>query len=144
MARPSVLQEVKLVLQLKPDIEIEAQSKACAVAESMAMSPDKVDEVRMAVVEACINAVEHSGSKDGKLLLIFSVLGEEEPETLRITVTDRGVGFDPGKVVEPKIERKLHALDKRGWGLTIIEGLMDEVHVESGASGTSVVMSKSR
>ena len=35
-------------------------------------------------------------------------------------------------------------LRKRGWGLQIIEGLMDEVHIESGASGTTVVMRKTR
>src|ERR1700720_1946513 len=37
---------------------------ATAVAESMKMSPDRIDEVRMAVVEACINALEHSHSSE--------------------------------------------------------------------------------
>ncbi len=35
-------------------------------------------------------------------------------------------------------------LSKRGWGLQIIEGLMDEVKIESSSSGTTVVMSKAR
>jgi anti-sigma regulatory factor (Ser/Thr protein kinase) len=33
---------------------------------------------------------------------------------------------------------------KRGWGLKIIRGLMDEVEIQSGADGTTVVMSKMR
>lgn len=144
MAEPAVMKEVKLTLRLEPNMEIEACDKASAVAESMNMPADKVDEVRMAVVEACINAIEHSRSRDGTIQLTISVLGGEEPETLRIVVSDRGIGFDPDKVVEPSIEDKLHAVSKRGWGLKIIEGLMDTVEVQSSAEGTSVIMSKSR
>jgi len=39
---------------------------------------------------------------------------------------------------------KLKADRKRGWGLKIIKGLMDEVEIDSGPRGTTVVMSKSR
>jgi serine/threonine-protein kinase RsbW len=144
-AETAVLKEVKVTLRLEPEIEIEACEKACAVAEGMRMSPDKVDEIRMAVIEACINAVEHSSSRDGRLYLTLSVMGKKGgkvPTSLRIVVADRGTGFDPGKVVEPKIERKLHAVNKRGWGLQIIEGLMDEVVIDSNDDGTAVVMSK--
>lgn len=140
----AVLKEVKLTLGLAPDMEIEASGKACAIARSMRMSPDKIDEVRMAVVEACINAIEHSAATDRKLHLTFTVLGRDEPEVLRITVRDFGVGFDRENLVQPNIEEKIRAENKRGWGLKIIEGLMDEVDVVSGSRGTSVVMSKRR
>ena len=134
-----------MTLRLEPDIEVEACEKACAVAEGMRMSPDKVDEIRMAVIEATINAVEHSSSRDGRLYLTLSVIGDrkgKKPQVLRITVADRGIGFDPEKVVQPSIENKLHAVNKRGWGLQIIEGLMDSVVVQSNDDGTAVVMSK--
>jgi anti-sigma regulatory factor (Ser/Thr protein kinase) len=39
---------------------------------------------------------------------------------------------------------KLKAVRKRGWGLKIIRGLMDEVDIVSGPDGTTVVMSKMR
>ena len=57
---------------------------------------------------------------------------------------DQGVGFDPSKLVQPRVENNLTSMRKRGWGLKIIEGLMDEVNVLSGEGGTSVVMSKAR
>lgn len=139
-----VLKEVHLTLGLEPDMELKACDKARAIAEFMKMSPDKIDEVKMAVVEACINAIEHSGASDHLVHLTFTVLGEREPETLQITVRDRGIGFDPGNLVQPTIEEKLRAVNKRGWGLKIIEGLMDQVDVHSGADGTLVVMSKAR
>ncbi len=144
MPRRSVIKEVSVTLRFHPEMELEASHCACAVAGGLLMSKDKVDEVSMAVVEACINAIEHSRSRDGKLYLTFKVLGREgQPEALEITVADRGVGFDRESVVEPRIESKLHAPKKRGWGLKIIEGLMDEVKVRSSTGGTKLVMKKS-
>jgi serine/threonine-protein kinase RsbW len=144
MAGDAILREVKLTLPLAPDMEIAASKTATAMAELMSMSPDRIDEVRMAVVEACINAIEHSHAAEGKVHLTFEVLGDSPaaPRLLRITVSDAGVGFTPQAVEEPTIERKLNAKRKRGWGLKIIRGLMDDVEIASGAAGTSIVMTK--
>ena len=136
--------EVTLTLPMLPDMEIAASKTATALAEFMQMSSDKIDEVRMAVVEACINSFEHSQADDRKVEIQFVVLGNEEPERLQITIRDSGVGFTPENLVKPTIEDKLKAASKRGWGLTIIKGLMDEVDIHSGPSGTTVVMSKLR
>lgn len=144
MAGNAILREVTLTLPMVPDMEIAASKTATAMAEFMQMSPDRIDEVRMAVVEACINAFEHSRSSDRKVYMTFEVLGEREPECLRITVRDTGVGFAPEEIEEPTIEGKLKASRKRGWGLKIIRGLMDAVEIQSGADGTTVVMSKAR
>lgn len=143
MATDAILREVKLTLPMVPDMEIEASETATSMAEAMSMSADKIDEVRMAVVEACINAIEHSHSKDRQVHLTFEVLGKRHPETLRITVRDHGIGFDPDALENPTIEAKLKAQRKRGWGLKIIHGLMDDVEVHSGVRGTTLVMSKS-
>jgi serine/threonine-protein kinase RsbW len=127
------------------DMEIAATKTATAMAELMRMSPDKIDEVRMAVVEACINAFEHSGADDHKVYITFTVLGDDDdPQRLQITVRDTGRGFDPEALEEPSIEKKLKAASKRGWGVKIMQGLMDEVQIHSGANGTMVVMSKAR
>jgi serine/threonine-protein kinase RsbW len=144
MAGEAVLREVTLALPMVPEIEIEASRTATAVAESMHMSADRIDEVRMAVVEACINAIEHSNAEHREVFVTFEVLGDKSPEKLRITVRDSGVGFEPEGMAEPRIEDKLTARRKRGWGLKIIRGLMDEVEIRSGPLGTIVVMSKLR
>lgn len=141
----ATLREVTLTLPMLPDMEIAASRTVTALAEFMEMTPDRVDEVRMAVLEACINAFEHSRSEDGKVALTFSVLGEGAvPEKLQIRIEDTGVGFKPADVKEPKIEDKLKAESKRGWGLKIIRGLMDEVDIRSNDDGTTVTMSKYR
>ena len=133
-----------MTLPMLPDMEIAASKTATALAEFMEMSSDKIDEVRMAVVEACINSFEHSQADDRKVEIQFAVLGNDEPERLQITIRDSGVGFAPENLVKPRIEDKLKAASKRGWGLTIIKGLMDEVAIHSGPAGTTVVMSKLR
>ena len=139
-----VLFEHKLALRMVPDMEIEASEAATAIARDIRMSPDRIDEVRMAVVEACINALEHSHAGDREVSVTFQVLGERDPEKLRIMVHDNGIGFSPDVLEEPTMEGKLKAVRKRGWGLKIIKGLMDEVKIRSGAEGTTVVMSKLR
>lgn len=139
-----VLREVTLALPMVPEMEIEASKTATAIAESIRMSPDRIDEVRMAVVEACINALEHSRASDREVFVTFQVLGERDPEKLRIMVHDNGIGFAPDDLEEPTMASKLKAVRKRGWGLKIIKGLMDEVEIRSGTEGTTVVMSKMR
>ena len=146
MAKRAVLREVMITLPMAPEMEVLACEKASAVAESMSMSPDKIDEVKMAVIEACLNACEHSRAPRREIEMVFSVLGEQEPEKLQITVRDGGVGF-PSKGREAKESTGSagsSVLTKRGWGLQIMEGLMDEVQIQSGASGTTIVMLKAR
>jgi len=144
MADHAVLREVTLTLPMVADMEIAASKTATAMAEFMGLAADKTDEVRMAVVEACINSFEHSQAEDSRVYLTFSVSGNDEPQKLEITVRDRGHGFKPSEVVDPKIEEKLKAERKRGWGLKIIRGLMDEVEIESDAGGTTITMVKYR
>ncbi len=144
MSEQAILREVRLLLPMAPDMETVASQAATAVAQYAGLSTDQIDEVRMAVTEACINAFEHSRAADKTLELTFTVYGTREPERLCIAVRDRGVGFVPERVEEPRIETKLKAERKRGWGIKIIRGLMDDVTIRSGADGTTVVMCKSR
>jgi serine/threonine-protein kinase RsbW len=140
-----VLREVTLALPMVPEMELEASKTAAAIADSIRMSPDRIDEVRLAVVEACINALEHSRAADRKVFVTFQVLGEVgDPEKLRIMVHDNGVGFPSEVLQEPAGEGKLNPLQRRRHGLRIMRGLMDEVEIVSGAEGTTVVMSKMR
>src|SRR5947208_675032 len=68
-----VLREVTLALPMVPEMELEASKTAAAIAESIRMSPDTIDEIRLAVVEACINALEHSQASE--VYATFQILG---------------------------------------------------------------------
>jgi serine/threonine-protein kinase RsbW len=138
-----VLREVTLALPMVPEMELEASKTAAAIAESIRMSPDRIDEIRLAVVEACINALEHSQASE--VYATFQILGEGgDPDKLRIMVRDNGIGFSPDVVEEPPTGGAPKRLKKRHHGIDIMRGLMDEVEILSGAGGTTVVMSKMR
>lgn len=133
--------EEHLVLSMEPNREVEASEAASALAASVHMDPDRIDELRMAVLEACINAFEHSEATDRQVYVSLTLLGTQRPELVRVVVRDHGVGFSEKdrKGTMPRVEG---APRKRGWGLTIIDRLMDEVEIESNSAGTVVTMSK--
>lgn len=139
------MQDVTLTLPMLPDMELTASRTACAMGEHIRMSRDKIDEIQMAVVEATINAFEHSGSPDRKVSIHFHVLGtENDPTGLQITVTDTGIGIPEDKLPKLGADGQPPRLQQRGHGLRIIAGLMDEVDIQSDDHGTIVVMTKLR
>jgi anti-sigma regulatory factor (Ser/Thr protein kinase) len=139
------MQDVTLTLPMIQDMELTASRTASAMGEHIRMSRDKIDEVQMAVVEATINAFEHSRAVDGKVSIHFQVLGtEEDPTGLQITVKDAGIGIANDKLPKLGNGGQPAKLQQRGHGLRIIYGLMDEVDVRSDDHGTTVVMMKLR
>jgi anti-sigma regulatory factor (Ser/Thr protein kinase) len=78
--------------------------------------------------------------------VVFKILGtHSKPNGLQITVQDRGFGFAPKELVPSDLKSKLEqGKRKRGWGLMIIKGLMDEVDIQSDEEGTRIVMRKMR
>ena len=137
--------EVRLTIPVAPDMEIAATAQVAALGEWIEMGRDKIDEVKLAVVEACINAFEHSHTPDREVHVDFTAAEAAEGRLfLEVDVSDGGKGFDPSKVVHPDLPTKLRSDRKRGWGLKIIESLMDDVRIESGEHGTHIVMRKYR
>ena len=126
---------VELKLPVLPDMELSATKTAEIVAKHMELSEEKSAEISMALIEACINAFEHSESNK-QIEIHFRIKGDE----LEIQVTDKGKGFDESKVKIPKIEEKIGSDHKRGWGLQLIKELMDTVEFESSSEGTTVTM----
>ncbi|MEM1176914.1 MAG: ATP-binding protein [Acidobacteriota bacterium] len=136
------MQQITLTLPMIRDMELTASKTAGALGEHIGMSRDKIDEVRMAVVEACINAFEHSGARKREVHMRLLVLGEDaDPRGLEITIQDKGTGFSHTEVV---VSKKPTEPQKRGHGLRIIHGLMDDVEIQSDSDGTTVTMTKLR
>ena len=130
---------VELKLPVLPDMELSATKTAEVVAKHMELSEEKSAEISMALIEACINAFEHSESNN-QVEINFKI----KASLLEIQVSDKGIGFDKSKVSIPKIEEKLGSDYKRGWGLKLIEELMDTVKFESTEEGTTVTMTKKK
>lgn len=134
MSKPTV----ELKLPILPNMELIATQTAEVIARHMNLNDDQSGEISMALIEACINAFEHSQT-EGNVFIHFLI----EEDSLIIKVIDKGVGFDKTKVEIPKIENKIGKEErKRGWGLQLIQELMDSVEFESNQDGTTVTMKK--
>jgi len=143
--------EFALVLPMGSDSELMAAGMVEQVARRAQFTPEAINQIKTAIVEACINASEHSFSPDRKIYQRFRV----EDDKLIITVASRGI-------VPPNIENKDGARarleseaagdeaaefgdaaeQRRGWGLKLIQTLMDEVEFERVDEGTSLRMTK--
>jgi serine/threonine-protein kinase RsbW len=93
-----------------------------------AATQQDVYNVQLAVQEACTNIVDHAyGSRpDGRIQATFIL--ESEAQRLTVWLVDTGKGFDPHDVPQPMLDTpQIH-----GYGLYLMEQLMDDVDYESG------------
>ena len=131
--------QMELTLPMVPDIEVAAARAAGNLARELGMASESIDEMAHAVIEACINAREHSGSVDRRIYVkITGTSVAADNPRIDIWITDHGKGFN---VSEARSRRqKLGAVHKRGWGLQIIEAHMDEVSISTSDDGTTLHM----
>jgi serine/threonine-protein kinase RsbW len=93
---------------------------------------DVVDAVVLATAEACNNAILHARGSG------FTVSVGLEGGRATVAVTDHGDGFNPPD--RPAMPAP-QATGRRG--LAIMEALVDDVELTSGARGTTVVLTQS-
>jgi len=131
---------VELKLPILKNMELVATQTSEVVSKHMNLSDDQSGEISMALIEACINAFEHSESKS-EIYIHFMISDDQ----LTIKVIDKGKGFDSSKIKIPEIENKINSNErKRGWGIMLIKELMDSVDFESDHTGTTLTMVKKK
>jgi len=131
-------ERVRLVLPLAPHAELLPAWAIEDLGRRVGFSRDTLEEVKLAVVEACLNALEYGG---GNVQVEITGFTGARPR-LEVVVEDGGPGFDPGTVPAPRLEAKLHAKRKRGWGLELIRHLMDDVVIRSRPGCTRIEMTR--
>lgn len=113
------------------------------LASKMKFSFEEIEDMKVAVSEACNNAVLHAyGGEAGMIEVTFAASFEE----LAITVRDNGRSFSPANA--PGEATGLHGksideIQSGGLGLYLMQALMDRVEVNND-NGTAVVLSKRR
>ena len=132
--------EVILNIPIHPNMELVAAHTASILAEIMEFEETHIDEIQLAIIETCINAFEHSNSRDSKVTVTY-VLTDGE---LELKITDHGTGFGVEQTELLTGEARARAMQKRGWGLEIIREMMDEVKIDSSDEGTTITMLKKR
>ena len=116
---------IELRLPSRLGFEKVAMGTAASVAHLMGFSEARIQDLKTAVAEACINAMEHGNKLDETLCV--GVILSVGPETLEVKVLDTGEG-PRGHAAAPNIDRKMHEEEEaRGMGMFLIESLVDEV-----------------
>lgn len=128
----------EVTLPSAPEAELIAAKAFEQIARTLKLQPDVTERIQLALIEACINAMEHSGGFEKKVFLKFFT----SPERLEIAIESAGRFFDPEAVEDPDIEVKLSSANKRGWGLKLIQSIMDEVRIERIDDRTRVLLIK--
>jgi serine/threonine-protein kinase RsbW len=112
-----------------------AMGTAAAVAKLMGFREDRIEDLKTAVAEACINAIEH-GNRLNEGLSVGVVLSAGA-DSLEVKVIDDGKGM---KCLPPKpdMDKKMHGEeDPRGMGMFLIQALVDEAEWVAGTHGKS-------
>jgi serine/threonine-protein kinase RsbW len=115
---------IELRLPSRLGYEKVAMNTAASVAKLMGFSEERVEDLKTAVAEACINAIEHGNKLDEGLTV--GVILSIDRNSLEVKVTDTGSGPQHATAA-PDIDKKMHGEeDARGMGMFLIQALVDE------------------
>lgn len=112
-------EQVKITLPGKPEYVSIARLTASVIANRMGFDIDEVEDIKVAVGEACNNAVMHGKGEEENYDICFEVYQTR----MVIEVRDNGIGFDYTDYQAPE----LGELKENGLGIFIMKTLMDEV-----------------
>jgi serine/threonine-protein kinase RsbW len=125
-------ENVELFLPSRLGFEKIARNAAGALATEMGFSPDRIEDLKTAVAEACMNAIEHGNLEDRATSV--NVLLSASQDHIEVRIEDRGRQHIPNPLPPPG------GVDKsRGWGLFFIQNLMDEVEITKLPEGGNIV-----
>ena len=116
---------VRLDIPAQPAFVGVARSVVATVATSVeGIDDDRLDDLRLAVSEACTNAVDGNADGDRRVVL-RCVLGDDAFE---VHIEDAGDGFSAETIAES------------GWGLQLITALVDDVAFSRDNGGTAIAL----
>jgi len=115
--------EIPSVARLMPVVRAALYALAEARPD-VRLASEELDEVAVALQEACTNAIRHAHGLDPALLMVVEF--EPHADRLVVRVIDRGHPFEltDGEVPEPEL------LQEGGYGIAIMRAWMDQVTLE--------------
>lgn len=122
-----------------PVFERVVRASAREVGEAIGLTPERIEDLKLAVSEAVTNAIEHGNrSQPGKLVEVTFVC---DTDKLEVRIRDEGGGvdqldFSPRVVEEVNLDSGMH----RGFGMYLISELVDDIEVNSSTQGTTLTL----
>ncbi|AQX56317.1 anti-sigma B factor RsbW [Priestia flexa] len=134
---------VEMKIPAKPDYVAIIRLTLSGVANRMGFSYDDIEDMKIAISEACTNAVQHAYKEDenGEVKVGFGLFSDR----LEVMVVDKGESFNFEELKEKigpyETEKEVEMLPEGGLGLYLIETLMDEVKMMN-SKGVTLMMTK--
>ncbi len=134
------IKEFEVILPSASKAELVAARAAEEIGTEMGFDEHAIGQIKSALVEACINAFEHSKATHGRVFLRFVASSDR----LTIHVQNQGADLDrlSGKGAPEEAEGAEAMPHRRGWGIELMRGLMDEVRIEKIRNGAKIVLVK--
>jgi len=121
-------------LPSEPGGEREAMDRVQRAVAGVGLSSTRLDRLGTAVAEATMNAMEHGNEYRADRPVSIRVL--RSSDSLRVQVSDAGERGDLAPRRTPDLEAKLEGREEpRGWGLFLIEKMVDEARVLGDGEG---------
>ncbi len=123
---------VRLVIPARTEYLILARLALAGIARGTHIDESTLADLKLAVTEACGNAVRHAEpSEHGVVLVDFGL----EDEAIEIRVEDAGPGIGTRPADQERDE-----LAESGMGLAIIRALVDDLEIRDGDGGRGTVV----
>jgi serine/threonine-protein kinase RsbW len=129
-------QEIRLSIPSILGFEWIAMDCAAAAATLMQFPQHRIEDLKTAVGEACLNAIEHGNRLDAATTvdLVFTLRGS----MLQVEIHDKGKRFVQSSI--PHMDDKIEGKEQpRGWGIFLIQRLVDTVQFQSKPKGGNVL-----
>lgn len=116
----------------EPGNERQAARQVLEAVRPLGLSEARLSKLETAVAEATMNAMEHGNRYDPQKPVNIRVLVRSSDGVL-VQITDQGGRSQIPEVEIPDLDAKLEGLQSpRGWGLFLIQNMVDEMTVHSG------------
>jgi serine/threonine-protein kinase RsbW len=121
----------ELSIPSEPGNERRATEEVARAVSGLGLPERTLERLKTAVAEATMNAMEHGNRYDPNVPVKIQVWLLEE--RLLVRIIDRGSGPPPSPKEEvPDLEAKLAGTQTpRGWGLFLIQKMVDEMRVSA-------------
>jgi serine/threonine-protein kinase RsbW len=120
-----------LCIPARPEYLVLGRLALAGVARVVAIDPDALGDLKLALTEACANAIRHAyAGSDGEVEIRFEVA--DDASYMAIEVSDHGPGFGDGKPGGESSDGD----GEGGLGLAIIRAVSDSVELRPREDGT--------
>jgi serine/threonine-protein kinase RsbW len=123
---------VRLSFPAKTDYLLLARLALSGLAREAPLDEELLADLKLAVTEACGNAVRHAYPESDGEVCVSYVVAED---SIVMIVEDQGAGIAPDESPEPT-----PAPLEGGMGISIISAVVDDLDVRAGADGRGTVV----